>query len=187
MRAPGASLDPGTARAFGAKFGHDFSRVRVHTDETAAASAEAVGASAYAAGRHVVFGAGIAPASYAAKHIVAHELAHVAQQGGMSDTVPTRMAPVDAPAEREAQQLMSAPGPAQAHAAPATLHAYRPTTAPNFRGFDPPGFTEEEYAKGKPWIDQINIDFTSTAKDSVTGATLPTGTMKATYDGGSLS
>ena len=40
-----------------ARFGHDFSQVRVHTDAEAAQSAAAVQAQAYTFGRHVVMGA----------------------------------------------------------------------------------------------------------------------------------
>lgn len=62
--------------------GHDFSRVRVHSDGRAAESAAAVGARAYAVGRHVVFGAGeYAPSTAGGRQLLAHELTHVVQQG----------------------------------------------------------------------------------------------------------
>jgi hypothetical protein len=63
------------------RFGHDFSRVRVHTDARANASARAVNALAYTVGQHVVFGSGeYAPRTRAGEHLIAHELAHVLQQ-----------------------------------------------------------------------------------------------------------
>ncbi len=63
------------------RFGRDFSHVRVHTDTIAAASAHAVGARAYTIGQHVVFGAGhFAPSTPEGATLLAHELAHVAQQ-----------------------------------------------------------------------------------------------------------
>jgi hypothetical protein len=63
------------------RFGYDFSAVRVHTDQSAAESARALGASAYTAGTHVVFGSGhYSPASLRGKSLMAHELAHVVQQ-----------------------------------------------------------------------------------------------------------
>jgi hypothetical protein len=63
------------------RFGHDFSRVRVHTDAQAAQSARALEASAYATGRDIVFGAGqFAPETEKGKNLLAHELAHVVQQ-----------------------------------------------------------------------------------------------------------
>jgi hypothetical protein len=72
---------------------HDFSRVRIHTDATAAESARAVGALAYTVGEHIVFGAGqFAPATGSGQRLLAHELAHVAQQGpagGMLQRAPS--------------------------------------------------------------------------------------------------
>ena len=66
-----------------ARLGHDFSRVRVHADARAAASAKAVSAQAYTVGRHVVFGDGAyRPTTGEGRRLVAHELAHVVQQGG---------------------------------------------------------------------------------------------------------
>src|SRR5262249_5093546 len=65
------------------RFGHDFSRVRVHTDAEATASARAVDAQAYTVGRDVVFDNGrYAPQTSAGRHLLAHELAHVVQQSG---------------------------------------------------------------------------------------------------------
>jgi hypothetical protein len=61
----------------------DFSNVRVHTDAKAEASARAVGALAYTVGHHVVFGSGQhAPDGTPGRSLMAHELAHVVQQGG---------------------------------------------------------------------------------------------------------
>ncbi|MGH8559406.1 MAG: eCIS core domain-containing protein [Methylococcales bacterium] len=64
------------------RFGHDFSRVRVHTDSRAAESALAVNALAYTVGRDVVFGTGQhAPHTRAGQKLLAHELTHAVQQG----------------------------------------------------------------------------------------------------------
>jgi hypothetical protein len=64
------------------QFAHDFSRVRVHTDAQATASAETVGAAAYAAGHHLVFAAGAYRSGTSdGRRLLAHELAHVVQQG----------------------------------------------------------------------------------------------------------
>ncbi|WP_386069635.1 DUF4157 domain-containing protein [Tahibacter sp. UC22_41] len=75
---------PAAARAqFEPRFGHDFSGVRVHTDGEAASAARGVSAQAYTFGSHIVFGAGqYAPYTRAGAHLMAHELAHVVQQGG---------------------------------------------------------------------------------------------------------
>jgi outer membrane protein OmpA-like peptidoglycan-associated protein len=68
------------------RFGHDFSRVRVHTDARSAESANAVGALAYTVRNHIVFGAGeYAPETTAGRRLLAHELAHVVQQGASTE------------------------------------------------------------------------------------------------------
>jgi len=58
-----------------ARFGTDFSDVRLHTGPAAADSAGAIGARAYTSGSHVVLGAGGGD-----RHTLAHELTHVVQQ-----------------------------------------------------------------------------------------------------------
>lgn len=62
--------------------GHDFSRVRIHTDEAAARSARRLGARAYTVGPHVVLGADRYRPDPAGRRLLAHELVHVVQQGG---------------------------------------------------------------------------------------------------------
>ena len=81
LRSPGQPLDGPTRAYMEPQFGHDFSRVRVHTDARAAESARAVNALAYTVGRDVVFGNGqYAPAAGAGRRLLAHELTHVVQQ-----------------------------------------------------------------------------------------------------------
>ncbi|MBN9560171.1 MAG: DUF4157 domain-containing protein [Alphaproteobacteria bacterium] len=82
LRGPGKPLDPVTRAFFEPRFGHDFGRVRVHHGEHEAASAAALQARAYAVGERIVFGRGeYAPSSQAGRQLLAHELAHVVQQG----------------------------------------------------------------------------------------------------------
>ena len=82
LRSPGQPLDAATRAFIEPRFGHDFSGVRVHTDAKAAESAQAVNALAYTAGRSVAFAAGqYAPRSESGRRLLAHELAHVVQQG----------------------------------------------------------------------------------------------------------
>ncbi|MFE2248899.1 eCIS core domain-containing protein [Streptomyces lavendulae] len=76
----GAPLDPATRAAMEPRLGWDLSRVRVHTGPAAAASAAALDARAYTAGGHIVLGDGARPGSDAGRRLLAHELAHVAQQ-----------------------------------------------------------------------------------------------------------
>jgi len=63
------------------RFRHDFSRVRIHADSAAHASAAALRAQAYTVGPHIAFARGAPdPATDAGRRLVAHELAHVVQQ-----------------------------------------------------------------------------------------------------------
>src|SRR5262249_32621267 len=58
-----------------------FSRVKVHADAAAAASARQLGARAYTLGPHVVFGAHeYAPTTESGCRLLAHELTHTLQQ-----------------------------------------------------------------------------------------------------------
>ena len=81
LRSPGQPLDFSARSFFEPRFSHDFSGVRVHTDERAVESADAMNAAAYTSGQHVVFGKGrYGPA------LLAHELTHVVQQSASSDS-----------------------------------------------------------------------------------------------------
>jgi len=81
LRSPGRPLDAGTRAFMEPSFGRDFSRVRVHTGAQAAESARAVNAMAYTVGSDVVFASGqYAPSRVEGQRLLAHELAHVAQQ-----------------------------------------------------------------------------------------------------------
>lgn len=78
LQSSGQSLDAATRTILEPRFGHDFSRVRVHHDDQAAESAQAVQAEAYTVGQDIVFGTGqYAPATAAGQRLLAHELAHV--------------------------------------------------------------------------------------------------------------
>jgi len=93
LSSPGRPLDSGTRAFMEPRFGHDFSRVRVHIDAKASASARAVNALAYTVGRDVIFGAGqYAPETTAGRHLIAHELTHVRQQQQGASAALDRMA-----------------------------------------------------------------------------------------------
>jgi hypothetical protein len=63
------------------RFGHDFSRVQVHTDRKAAESARAVNALAYTISNHIVFNVDqYQPATRDGRRLLAHELTHTRQQ-----------------------------------------------------------------------------------------------------------
>ena len=83
LRAPGQPLDFQTRSFMEGKFGHDFSKVRVHADAEAGASARAVDSLAYTVGNNLVFASGqYSPRTAAGTRLLAHELTHVVQQGG---------------------------------------------------------------------------------------------------------
>lgn len=85
----GEPLSPVARHFFESRFGADFSGVRIHSDSRANESAKSLNALAYTRGRDVVFGAGqFAPETFDGRKLLAHELAHVLQQGG-SETVRT--------------------------------------------------------------------------------------------------
>ena len=89
------------------RFGHDFSRVRVHTDAQAADSARAVNALAYTVGPSIVFGADqYRPHRSDGRQLLAHELVHAIQQGGAATNPPRLLiGDPDTAREREAERL----------------------------------------------------------------------------------
>jgi len=81
LSTPGRPLEPRTRRMMEARFGVDFSSVRIHDDASAAATAAGIDAAAFTLGEDVVFGAGrYDPSNPAGRRLLAHELAHVVQQ-----------------------------------------------------------------------------------------------------------
>jgi Domain of unknown function (DUF4157) len=85
-RAAGKPLAPGVRHAMETRLGHSFGHVRVHADGHAAAAAREVGARAFAVGGDIVFGAGqLSAGTSRGRALLAHELAHVVQQGSPGD------------------------------------------------------------------------------------------------------
>lgn len=104
MRSAGEPLDAQTRRRMEPRFGHDFSRVRIHADAQAAKSARAVNAQAYTVRNHVAFEAGqYAPRTFEGEKLLAHELAHTIQQGEAKTGGPLEISRPNDPAEREAE------------------------------------------------------------------------------------
>jgi LysM repeat protein len=112
LRAPGAPLDPGTRGLMERRLGIDVGRVRVHTDEQAAASARAVAALAYTVGRSIVFDRGrYAPHLAEGRSLLAHELVHTIQQGAAAPPAsgqPLSIEPPGSAAEAEAHRVADA-------------------------------------------------------------------------------
>ena len=80
-RSTGQPLETAVRSAIESRFGHDFSKVRVHSDPEAARSAQAIGARAFTLGDDIVFGGGeYRPDLKKGQELLVHELAHVVQQ-----------------------------------------------------------------------------------------------------------
>lgn len=124
----GQPLPRETRNYFEPRMGNTFSDVRIHTDSAAAQSAVALSARAYTLGRDIVFGAGeYSPGTREGDRLLAHELAHVVQQRGRSDSVVRRqfVTPL-APGggfgglmERDRQRALAPPAPPSPTAATA--------------------------------------------------------------------
>lgn len=118
----GSPLDGGVRADMEARMGQDFSDVRVHTGDTADASARSVSAHAYTVGSNIVFQRGAYdPGSSSGQTLLAHELTHVVQQrsgpvdgtpaaGGVSVSDPSDRFEVEA--ATNAEKVMSQPAPA---------------------------------------------------------------------------
>lgn len=122
----GAPLSQEVRSYFEPRFGHDFGQVRIHAGSEAASAARGVQARAYTFGSDIVFGAGeYAPATGDGKRLLAHELAHVIQQGaGAARSIARQDTPYVSPyneelarelfgrlnAQRSAEEAMSASG-----------------------------------------------------------------------------
>ena len=117
--AHGEPLDVASRRPLEAHFGADLSDVCVHTGSEAEKSATSLYALAYTSGRDIYFGAGMyAPASDSGRRLLAHEVAHVVQQGsGKEPSIATKSSSgvkIGAPddmlegeADRAAKEFMS--------------------------------------------------------------------------------
>jgi len=77
----GQLLDNSVRSRMESAFGYDFSRVRVHTDAKAAGLSSRLNARAFTVGSDVAFASGeYRPGTLVGDALIAHELAHVAQQ-----------------------------------------------------------------------------------------------------------
>ncbi len=82
------SLEASDRAFFEPRLGHDFGGVRIHTDAQASQMARHLGARAFTHGRDVYFADGqYDPQSREGRQLLAHELTHVAQQGGQPGVI----------------------------------------------------------------------------------------------------
>ena len=139
LASPGLPLDFSTRHFMESSLGHDFSRVRVHTDARSRDSARAVAAAAYTVGNDIVFAPGqYQPESSSGRKLLAHELAHVMQNAsagsshgsltiGAANSVEERQA--DAIADRVEKPSRNLP---QQHAGPSRNTLRRQPSGPEF-------------------------------------------------------
>jgi len=159
LRGPGQPLPAPSRQRMEARFGHDFSDVRVHAGPRAAESARSVNAAAFTVGRNVVFGARqYAPESGVGERLLAHELAHVVQQRGSAGSGPPVI--FDSPAhEAEADRAAAraaAGGPSPA-VSPARAALQR-SPAPKADVPKEPEFPGVEHAVGQDPESLLRID-----------------------------
>ncbi len=101
LRSPGEQLPADVARSMEPVVGGSLEGVRIHRDAAAGRSADALDASAYTVGGHVVFGPErYDPGSDPGRKLLAHELTHVAQQGASTRVPPPESLTVSRPGDR---------------------------------------------------------------------------------------
>ncbi len=82
----GSPLPEAQRKPLERSLGHDLSGVRIHTGHAAEQAADAIHAKAFTVGNDIVFGEGkYRPGTKEGDHLLAHEMAHVAQ--GASETI----------------------------------------------------------------------------------------------------
>ena len=80
--ADGRSIGREQRALFEPRFGYSFRNVRIHTGERAAAAARLLNAQAFTSGPDIMFGRDqYRPSTASGRQLIAHELAHVVQQG----------------------------------------------------------------------------------------------------------
>lgn len=119
-----ASLEPAV--------GQSLDDVRVHTDAAAGEAADTLEADAFAVGRHLVFTPGrYAPGTRQGDHLIAHEVAHAAQQDGAPALAARlRLGPGGGALEQEAEAFADsvrdgAPAPVLSRAPTGTVSLQR--------------------------------------------------------------
>jgi hypothetical protein len=107
----GRPLDPEDRSLMESRFRHDFSRVRVHTDDRASTSARSLDSLAYTVGQDIVFdNQHYSPETAPGRRLLSHELAHTLQQRTASAPSQTNLEvdSADSPLETAADQAADA-------------------------------------------------------------------------------
>jgi hypothetical protein len=120
----GTKLSSSELAFFEPRFGHEFGRVRVHSDSAADRAAKLVGARAFTLGSDIAFARGeYRPGSAEGRALLAHELVHVMQQGDGASTLSRKCAACEAEEE----------------------HTLRRKAASDGRGYFEPRFRQESF------------------------------------------
>lgn len=102
---PGRPLDGTTRARMEGGFGQSFAAVRLHADDPAAELSRSLAAQAFTVGPHIALGAGAPrPGSPEGDALLAHELAHVVQQGTAAPRGELPIGEADDPLERDADR-----------------------------------------------------------------------------------
>ncbi|HME38764.1 MAG TPA: DUF4157 domain-containing protein [Steroidobacteraceae bacterium] len=112
LRSSGQELPTDTRGWAESVFQRDFSRVRIHHGEEAKASAASINARAYTVGSRIVFGHNIPSSGSGYRSLLAHELAHVTQQGAapvLQDARVRASVPEIAPRVQREEEAPTAP------------------------------------------------------------------------------
>ena len=162
----GQPLPTSTRLSLEQGFGHDLSAVRVHTDDAGARAAQRVGASAFAIGQDVAFGAGrFRPETLSGARLLAHEVAHVVQGASIIRRQPPpggEPRPADVPPPTAAAQ------PPTAAAQPPTAAVQPPTAAAQPSAA--PAHSDEEVARLIGEVPQLNwVDMLAPENGGLTG------------------
>jgi len=155
----GSHLPQNTLAEMQTAFHADFSHVAIHNDTEAVDMNKALRAQAFTHGRDIYFNTGkYDPQSAAGKHLLAHELTHVIQQGA-AEKMPTD----------------------------GVIQPYREKTKGSFNygtkdtsGLEESSFNKKKDKDKKPWIDKIFIHFHEAVVDK-DGAWMPKGLLVALY------
>ncbi|MCE8427117.1 MAG: DUF4157 domain-containing protein [Candidatus Methanoperedens sp.] len=115
LASPGRPLEPPLRQDMEQRFGHDFSHVRVHTDENAEMSARTINAHAYTVGNDIMFGLGRFDSNaMEGRQLLAHELTHVVQQSARHAPRAVARQPADpSPPEEDEPKAKAQPKPAK--------------------------------------------------------------------------
>jgi hypothetical protein len=162
LRSGGKPLPASARDFFEPRFGRDFSSVRIHADTTGGEAARSFNAEAFAYKNHLAFAPGrYDPDSGSGRRLLAHELAHVVQQGYAG----------------------SESGPGQEDGGQAWVLPYRKKGSYNYGAQDDTGknLVEKEFDRKKPdpYVKKITVHFTGIK--TLSGESVPSGTVSAEY------